>query len=398
MKVLVLATDIFTRGGIARYTSTLASSLGRTLGAENVDVLCFFDWGFAGEMPSEFGVKGMVSSGPRASLWARARFLLEVAKAGMRGYDVVIANHVALAPVAAMMKLIWGTPYWVACHCVEVWWGTSRWRHVALKNADLVLPVSQYTASVVQKMEGIENSRVKVIYNAIPNGFVDLLTEDSAAVGVGGTRESGGRVLLSVCSFAAGNEFKGVDTVIRALPGILSAMPDLRYVVVGEGVVRKKLEALAAEIGVAKGVTFAGEVTDDELAGFYRECDVFVLPSRGKGLQGVAGGEGFGRVYIEAALAGKPVVGSRAGGAAEAVLHGRTGFVVNPESSEEVTEALLTILRDRELAARMGAAGRAWALEMFSEDALADSLRKLLRPYGLVSEGLQILPQAGGPL
>jgi glycosyltransferase involved in cell wall biosynthesis len=339
----------------------------------------------------------MVSSGPRASLWARARFLLEVAKAGMRGYDVVIANHVALAPVAAMMKLIWGTPYWVACHCVEVWWGTSRWRHVALKNADLVLPVSQYTASVVQKMEGIENSRVKVIYNAIPNGFVDLLTEDSAAVGVGGTRESGGRVLLSVCSFAAGNEFKGVDTVIRALPGILSAMPDLRYVVVGEGVVRKKLEALAAEIGVAKSVTFAGEVTDDELAGFYRECDVFVLPSRGKGLQGVAGGEGFGRVYIEAALAGKPVVGSRAGGAAEAVLHGRTGFVVNPESSEEVTEALLTILRDRELAARMGAAGRAWALEMFSEDALADSLRKLLRPYGLVSEGLQIL-QAGGPL
>lgn len=62
MKVLVLATDIFTRGGIARYTSTLASSLGNLLGPENVDVLCFFDWGHAGEVPKEFRFLGEVSS------------------------------------------------------------------------------------------------------------------------------------------------------------------------------------------------------------------------------------------------------------------------------------------------------------------------------------------------
>jgi glycosyltransferase involved in cell wall biosynthesis len=398
LKVLILGTDLFSRGGIARYTSTLASTLGGMLGAENVDVLCFFNWGFEGSLPTEFGVKGMVSGQTRASVWSRLRFLFEVAKAGMRGYDLVIANHVALAPVAATMKLIFRTPYWVACHCVEVWWGMSPWRRAALKRADVIIPVSHYTASVVQKMEGIQSSKVKVLHNAISNGFVDLLTAQEPSKIASVDPESGGKTLLSVCNLGPGNEFKGVDTVVRALPAVLKALPDIRYVVVGDGEVRKSLEILAAQTGVAQSVTFAGEVSDAELAAFYRDCDVFVLPSRGKGVAGVAGGEGFGRVYVEAALAGKPVVGSRCGGASEAVLHGKTGFVVNPDSSGEVAEALLSILRDRELEERMGSAGRTWALDMFSEDALAGSLRKLLRPYGFKNETLQTLPQAHEPL
>jgi glycosyltransferase involved in cell wall biosynthesis len=324
--------------------------------------------------------------------------MLKAARAGMKGYDLVIANHIALAPVAAMMKVIFGTPYWVACHCVEVWWGTSRLRHAALKSADLIVPVSRYTASVVQKMAGIRSSQVKVVYNAIPNALVNLLTARESEDGLSPKVEDGRAVLLSVCSLAAGNEFKGVDTVIRALPEIARTFPGVRYVVVGEGEVRKKLEDLAGELGVVQNVTFAGEIGDAELAEFYRGCDVFVLPSRGKGQGGVAGGEGFGRVYVEAALAGKPVVGSRCGGASEAVWEGKTGFVVNPEASGEVAEAVLILLQDRDMATRMGAEGRAWALENFSEDALCGSLRKLLRPYGFRTEALQTLPQVSGRL
>jgi phosphatidylinositol alpha-1,6-mannosyltransferase len=396
MKVLILATDIFTRGGIARYTSTLASSLGRMLGPENVDVMCFFDWGYAGQKPTDFGLITTVSGDARAGLFSRLLFLLKAARAGLTGYDLVIANHVALAPVAAMLKIVFGTPYWVACHCIEVWWGTSRWRHAALQSADMILPVSVYTANVVKGMDGVQSARVKVVYNAIPNSFAELLMAQEA--GSGSTSDRPGRVLLSVCSLAAKNEFKGVDTVIRALPRVLAALPDLRYLVVGHGELRGKLEQLAIETGVAGNVTFVGEVSDAELAELYRGCDVFVLPSRGQGTPGVAvqGGEGFGRVYLEAALAGKPVVGSQAGGASEAVLHGRTGFVVNPDSSDAVAEALLTILQDPASATRMGSDGRAWALDTFSEDALSRSLRELLRPYGFRTEGVQKLAHAGG--
>ncbi len=122
-----------------------------------------------------------------------------------------------------------------------------------------------------------------------------------------------------------GNEFKGVDTVIRALPRILAAVPDARYVVVGDGEIRANLARLADEVGVSESLTFTGEVSDAELAELYRACDVFVLPSRGQQRVGVVGGEGFGRVYVEAALAGKPVVGSRSGGATEAVLQREDG-------------------------------------------------------------------------
>jgi glycosyltransferase involved in cell wall biosynthesis len=391
MKVLILATDIFTRGGIARYTSTVASSLGRMLGAENVDVLCFFDWGNAGERPREFGLLGTVSGRARAGAWSRAHFMLKAAGAGFRGYDLVIANHVALAPVAAAMKRVFGIPYWVACHSIEIWWGTTRWRHAALKNADLILPVSRYTADVVRKMEGIQGSRVKVVYNAIPDSFARLLVAGEGRESSNGCVARAGRggpMLLSVCALVRGNEFKGVDTVIRALPLVLKAVPDLRYVVVGEGEIRAGLERLAAETGVAENVTFTGEIPDEELAELYRVCDAFVLPSRGQERKGVVGGEGFGRVYVEAALAGKPVVGSRSGGASEAVLQGRTGFVVDPESVDEVAEALSAILGDRQLAGRMGSAGRAWSLDMFSEEALAGALAELLGPYGFRNESV----------
>jgi glycosyltransferase involved in cell wall biosynthesis len=394
MKILVLATDIFSRGGIARYTSTLCSTLGQMLGPENVDALCFFDWGYAGNLPSDFRVTGMVSAGTRASLRSRLRFLSECGRAGFKGYDLVIANHVALAPVAVAMKLAFGTPYWVSCHCIEVWWGTSSWRRAALRNADFILPVSGYTADLVRKIDGIRSSKVTVVYNAIPNSFAELLMPQRGASN-GVKKNLCGRFLLSVCSLAGKNEFKGVDTVIRVLPKILKVIPDLRYVVVGDGELRKNLEGLAADTGVADRVSFVGEVSDVELARLYRGCDVFVLPSRGQHEAGTVGGEGFGRVYVEAALAGKPVVGSRVGGASEAVLHGRTGLLVNPNSGDEVAEGLLTILTDADLAACMGAEGRAWSLRTFSEDALANSLTVLLPPYGFKGGISRELARAG---
>src|SRR5262249_51358396 len=148
--------------------------------------------------------------------------------------------------------------------------------------------------------------------------------------------------------------YKGFDVVIGALPKVLEAVPNLRYVIVGDGDDKENLKRLAVQMGVGDKVDFAGEVSDDELAAYYRACDVFVLPSRTVQRNGYWEGEGFGRVYVEAALAAKPVVGSRDGGAAEAVLHGTTGLLVDPTSASEVSDALLTFLRNRQLATDMG--------------------------------------------
>jgi phosphatidylinositol alpha-1,6-mannosyltransferase len=244
-------------------------------------------------------------------------------------------------------------------------------------------------------MDGIQTSRVKVLYNAIPNSFAGLLlAKDSPPTSVTAPGQKR-PLLLSVCTLVKGNEFKGVDTVLQALPKILKTAPGLQYAVVGEGEIRAKLENIAAQLGVAENVQFVGEVTDSELAELYRRCDAFVLPSRGQELRREIGGEGFGRVYVEAALAGKPVIGSRCGGASEAVLHGKTGLLVNPDSVEEVADAVLAILDNPRLAADMGSAGRKWSLDTFSEDALSQSLKDLLRPYGIETERLPKLVHAG---
>lgn len=375
MRVLILATDIFTRGGVARYTSTLASSLGKMLGAENVDVLCFFDWGGdAAETPSGFRVEGLVSRHSRAKHLTRARFLCKAAKVGFRKYDLVIANHIALAPVAAMLKLAFATPYWIVLHSTEIWWGTSPWRHEALTHADLLLPVSRYTADVVKLQPGVQASRVKVLYNAIPDDFVRSLQSSPERPS---TPE--GPLALSVCSLIAGNEFKGIDKVLQALPAVLQRHPKLRYVVVGEGAIRPSLERMAADMGLGESVSFLGEISNAALGQLYRDCDFFVLPSRGQEQQGQVGGEGFGRVYVEAALAGKPVIGSRSGGAAEAVLDGKTGFLVDPTSADEIAAAMCSILDNATLATAMGEAGRRWCLETFSEDAVSGKLKGLLQ-------------------
>lgn len=166
----------------------------------------------------------------------------------------------------------------------------------------------------------------------------------------------GKRILLTVARLAP---HKGHDTVIRALPEILRHVPDAAYLIAGNGSSAEQLRRLAVEMGVAEHVRFAGFVPDDELAAYYHLCDVFVMPSRE--LNGDT--EGFGIVFLEAAACGKPAIGGRTGGIVEAVQDGRTGLLVEPESTAEIAGAAVRLLTDVELAQRMGEAGRRRVLE-----------------------------------
>lgn len=89
-------------------------------------------------------------------------------------------------------------------------------------------------------------------------------------------------------------------------------------------------------------------------------------------------GEGFGIVYIEAAAAGKPVVGSNQGGAPEAFRDGVTGIAVDPFSVSEIVDAVCTLLSDPELRQRMGQAGKQLIRDHFSTEAFDSQLMALL--------------------
>jgi phosphatidylinositol alpha-1,6-mannosyltransferase len=169
---------------------------------------------------------------------------------------------------------------------------------------------------------------------------------------------------------------KGHDTVLRALPAIIEKVPDVEYVVAGDGPNRVALDALAAELGVESHVTFLGRVSDAELAAFYASLDLFVMPSRHDEATGHV--EGFGIVYLEAALQGVPSIGSRTGGVPEAILDGETGLLVPPESPDALAEAVTSLARDSGRRIALGEAAQERVRNEFNWDRLVEQVEGLL--------------------
>jgi phosphatidylinositol alpha-1,6-mannosyltransferase len=377
LRVLILTPDVYTRGGIARYTATLATALADLIGPGNVHVLPLLGVvGIEEEVPP---CRVLSPVAARLSTVAKFRFASRALGLGIRSYDLVVTTHIGLSPVAATMRLLYGTPFWITCHGSEAWSrfpADVRW---AIGRAQLLLPVSRFTAERVANINGIPQSKMRVLYNAIPDAFARRLMAPDGRNG--GTAASARRekCILSVGAVSRESAYKGYDTVIRALPRVLRAVPNARYMVAGEGDDIGRLQRLAHDTGVQDHVEFKGGVTDAELADCYRSCDVFTLPSRTASMNGNGWqGEGFGRVYVEAALAGKPVIGSTGGGAAEAVLHEKTGLLVNPSSVPEVAGSMIRLLQYPGLADRMGQEGRRWASHKFTVAAARTALGKML--------------------
>lgn len=169
---------------------------------------------------------------------------------------------------------------------------------------------------------------------------------------------------------------KGQDMLILAMREIKERIDGAVLVIAGGGPYEEKLRGLAQALDLSDDVVFTGRVPSAELAAHHTLADVFAMPSRtrGAGLDV----EGLGIVYLEASATGVPVVAGDSGGAPETVREGRTGHVVDGRSQSQIADAVVAILADRDAAARMGAAGRAWVSEDWRWDVLGGRLRALL--------------------
>ena len=169
---------------------------------------------------------------------------------------------------------------------------------------------------------------------------------------------------------------KGQDTLIRAWPVVRAAAGEARLLLVGEGPYRERLERLAARLGVAGSVIFAGAPSRADLPAYYDAANVFAMPcrTRRRGLDV----EGLGIVYLEASAAGLPVVGGDSGNAPDAIADGETGYVVPGRSVAELAERLTRLLTDPALAAAMGEKGQAWVNAEWGWDSISRRLAEIL--------------------
>ncbi len=288
--------------------------------------------------------------------------------------DEIHCDQFDSAIVALFLKKVWRIPYLTFAHGMEVTDGRLRWlRTMVFRNADTVIANSEYMRELLVREVGVSPERVHVIH---PGVDVETFVPRSKPVELAQRLDlTDRRVVLTVGRLVGRERSKGQDTVIRAMPAILSEIPDATYVIVGDGPERASLEELARETGVANRVVFAGSVPDEELPDYYNLCDAFVMVSRRRSTQkGGHRGEGFGIVYLEAGACGKPVVAGDDGGVAEAVEDGKIGLLIDPTSVEATATSLVRLLRDEDLAKRMGQRGRERACADFTWDRAADEL------------------------
>ncbi len=185
---------------------------------------------------------------------------------------------------------------------------------------------------------------------------------------------------------------KGVDRLIEAVAALHPAYPGLTLHVAGDGADRARLESLAKDAGLAERVIFHGRVLDAEKAAILALADVFAMPARREGNSV----EGFGLVYLEAAWYGVPGLAGREGGAADAVLDGKTGLLCDGADPASVTAALDRLLGDRDLRLRLGENAARHAREQTWQHKIADFLTP--PQAGKTAAGprvLQLLPALG---
>jgi phosphatidyl-myo-inositol dimannoside synthase len=284
------------------------------------------------------------------------------------------AQWFSALPVMLMHRF--GTPkrFFVAAHGREVLFepyrapefaraGYNGMRKRVFNEAERLFPVSAYTGDLLRET-GVDAGRITVVNNGTdPVRFAPL---DPAALqdrlGLNGKA-----VLLTVCRLVAR---KGVDSTLRALPGVLREVPNLIYLVVGDGPDLGRLEELAISLGVAPHVRFLAGVDYAAIVQYYNAADVVTMPCWGEPPEV----EGFGIVFLEANACEKPVIGTYSGGIPDAVRHEETGLLVEPGDVEGLTASILRLLTDKELSRRLGRQGRERVIKESNWDAVSERI------------------------
>lgn len=198
---------------------------------------------------------------------------------------------------------------------------------------DLFIANSEAVREDTIARERIDPGRILVIHNGVDLGRFSVVNDDLS-------REPRPHVVV-VSNLI---HYKGHEYFLRAWPRIVARYPNATASLVGEGPMRPALEQLSRELGIEGSIRFVGSRQD--VTSFLSAADLYVHPS----LQ-----EGYSNAILEAMAAGLPVVATRVGGNAEAVLDGETGTLVPPADAEALADGVLRILEDPARAARFGA-------------------------------------------
>jgi glycosyltransferase involved in cell wall biosynthesis len=249
-------------------------------------------------------------------------------------FDLIVCGHIHLVPLAVVTATVLRAQVMLVIHGIETWQpspnAAANW---LLVKVTCVVAVSEYTRRRFLAWSGVQQDKVRLLPNAIQaQRYGTARKSDELARRYG---LNGRTALLTLGRLAAGERTKGFDEVLEILPRVAKRMPEIIYLIAGEGDDKTRLQRKAKELGITDRVVFTGMVPEDEKPDLYRLADVYVMPSRG---------EGFGIVFLEAMACGVPVVASKVDGSREAVRNGELGLLVDPSKPDEIGTAIMDAL------------------------------------------------------
>ena len=229
-------------------------------------------------------------------------------------------------------------------------------------HADRIIANSKFTRDELVSL-GVKPDNIVLINPGVNiHRFRAGLATDDLRVGLGLQTEQ--KLIISVGRLT---RRKGFDYVIRAIPRIVAQGIDVHHVVIGIGEDMEYLTTLTEELEVSDRCHLLGYVNQEDLPRWYNLGDVFAMPNREIG----GDTEGFGMVFMEAAACGLATVAGIAGGTAAAVVDGLTGLRIDATSVEEVSGALVRLLKDDKLRGQLGENAMERAKKEFSWETVA---------------------------
>lgn len=258
-------------------------------------------------------------------------------------------------------KRLSGKPYVAYCHGEEITQTDGRRfqpkvRNAIFREASMVVAASEFARQNLLRI-GIDPGRIRKITPGVdcerfqPVAPRPDLVERHELIGK--------TVLLTVARLVPR---KGHRLILEALRQLVREVPNIVYLIVGTGPEQDHLRRLVGEWSLNDVVRFVGFVPDDDLPSYYNLADLYVMPNSEEN----GDIEGFGMVFLEANACGIPVIGGRSGGAAEAVLHGKTGMLVDPHDAGELASAIGMLIDNRSKRQELGAFGLSRARREFS--------------------------------
>jgi len=236
----------------------------------------------------------------------------------------------------------------------------QRWM---MRTADRIIAISENTARICREL-GATDENLRLVYPG-----VDLSAFQPEANGAERVRRrhgvEAGPVLMTVGRL---HKRKGHDKVLEALPAVRDRFPGATYLIVGDSTGAppgdaEELHRIVERLHLQDAVRFVGPAPFCELSAYYSAADLFVMPNRQVGEES----EGFGICFLEAAACGKTCVAGNSGGTVDAVLHEKTGLVVDGADVNQVAGAIIRLLTNTEERKRFEQSALARAAE-FSWD------------------------------